>query len=122
MKELEAEGKFTLKTESGKEFEMTKEMLKMEATQVKIHEEKYMPQVIEPAFGIGRIIYCIFEHCFKCREHDAQWTYFDFPAVIAPIKCFVLPLTNSAKFNPQVNEVRQFIKKEGLNSRVDDSL
>ena len=42
-------------------------------------EEKYTPHVIEPSFGLGRIMYCIFEHCFRMREEDAQRTYFDFP-------------------------------------------
>ena len=31
-------------------------------------EEKYIPNVIEPSFGIGRILYAIFEHSFKMRD------------------------------------------------------
>jgi len=42
------------------------------ATETKTsQEEKYVPHVIEPSFGIGRIIYCVFEHCFRQREADA---------------------------------------------------
>ena len=33
-----------------------------------------MPSVIEPSFGIGRIMYAIFEHNFKTREGDEQRT------------------------------------------------
>ena len=29
-----------------------------------VMEEKYTPSVIEPSYGLGRIMYCIFEHCF----------------------------------------------------------
>ena len=33
-----------------------------------------MPSVVEPSFGIGRIMYSIFEHNFKVREGDEQRT------------------------------------------------
>jgi glycyl-tRNA synthetase (class II) len=34
--------------------------------------EEYIPSVIEPTFGIGRIIYSILEHNFKIRLEDNQ--------------------------------------------------
>ncbi len=39
-----------------------------------IHVEEFVPNVIEPSFGVGRILYSIFEHNFKCRAEDAQRT------------------------------------------------
>lgn len=95
-------------------------------------EEKYTPHVIEPSFGIGRILYCIFEHCFKAREHDAQRTFFAFPAGIAPLKCSLLPLMNNAEMNKKVQEISKHPKltylplektliKNGVTSKVDDS-
>lgn len=32
----------------------------------------YTPNVIEPSFGIGRILYSLLEHTFWAREQDAQ--------------------------------------------------
>jgi len=77
---------------NGADCELPNECVKFEAKEKKVLEEKYIPSVIEPSYGIGRIVYCVFEHCFKMREADAQRTYFDFPAIIAPIKCTILPL------------------------------
>ena len=71
------------------------------------HEEKYTPSVIEPSFGIGHIVYCIFEHCFKIRPHEASRTYFTFPPLIAPLKCSILPLIP----NPELNNFVQNISK-----------
>jgi glycyl-tRNA synthetase (class II) len=34
--------------------------------------EEYTPAVIEPAFGIGRIMYTMLEHNFKVRPEDEQ--------------------------------------------------
>jgi len=34
--------------------------------------EEFVPSVIEPSFGIGRIMYSIFEHRFRVRAGDEQ--------------------------------------------------
>ena len=78
----------------GKEVTLTEAHLTIVEQTKTVREEKYTPWVIEPSFGIGRIIYCIFEHCFKIRGSDVNRTYFDFPPVIAPLKCSILPLIN----------------------------
>lgn len=36
--------------------------------------EEIIPNVIEPSFGIGRIMYTVFEHTFHIREGDEQRT------------------------------------------------
>ena len=36
--------------------------------------EELVPSVVEPSFGIGRVMYAIFEHNFKVREGDEQRT------------------------------------------------
>lgn len=38
----------------------------------KVHIEEFTPSVIEPSFGIGRIMYSILEHTFRQREGDEQ--------------------------------------------------
>lgn len=34
--------------------------------------EEFVPSVIEPSFGVGRVMYAVFEHNFKIREGDEQ--------------------------------------------------
>lgn len=34
--------------------------------------EEYIPAVIEPTFGIGRIMYAVLEHNFKIRPENEQ--------------------------------------------------
>lgn len=50
-------------------------------------------------------MYAIFEHNFKQREGDEQRTYFSLPAVVAPLKCSVLPLSGNAEFQPFVRQL-----------------
>jgi glycyl-tRNA synthetase len=84
-------------------------------------EEKYVPWVIEPSFGMGRIMYCIFEHCFKVREQDAQRTYFDFPAAISPIHCSLLPLMTNDEMIKKTREIKKILIQNGVTSKTDDS-
>ncbi len=87
----------------GKNFTVTKEMVSgVKRFQRKVHVEEITPSVIEPSFGVGRIMYAVFEHNFKVREDDEQRTYFALPPSVAPIKCSVLPLSGNQEFVPIV--------------------
>ena len=46
--------------------------------------EEFVPSVIEPSFGIGRIMYAIFEHNFHVREGDEQRTVRKYASVRFP--------------------------------------
>ncbi|PSN57200.1 Glycine--tRNA ligase [Blattella germanica] len=77
----------------GKEFKLTPDMVSVKRHQKTVHVEEIIPSVIEPSFGIGRIMYALFEHNFKMRDGDEQRTFLSLPSVVAPLKCSVLPLT-----------------------------
>uniref|UniRef100_A0AAQ5XQG3 Glycine--tRNA ligase n=1 Tax=Amphiprion ocellaris TaxID=80972 RepID=A0AAQ5XQG3_AMPOC len=70
---LNETGEFTIETE-GKTFKLTKDMVSVKRFQKTLHVEEVVPNVIEPSFGIGRIMYSIFEHTFHVREGDEQRT------------------------------------------------
>lgn len=64
-----------------------------------------IPSVIEPSFGIGRIMYAILEHSFNVREGDEQRVWLSLPPCIAPISCSILPLSGNEKFDPFVQKI-----------------
>ena len=41
---------------------------------VSLAVEEVIPSVIEPSFGLGRIMYTVLEHTFQVREGDEQRT------------------------------------------------
>lgn len=105
----------------GKEVVLNETHLKITEVTKTVSEEKYTPWVIEPSFGIGRIIYCIFEHCFKSRPEDAQRTFFDFPAPVAPLKCSLLPLINRQELNDKTKEIKRMLIRAGISNKLDDT-
>ena len=79
----------------------------------------YTPSVIEPSFGIGRIMYCLFEHSFYVREDDAAKLVFGFKPAVAPVKATVFPLQADARFDKFVGQIHTAIIAKGLAVKVD---
>ena len=104
-----------------KSFELNKEMIDFKREKKTLHVEEVVPNVIEPSFGIDRIMYSLMEHNFKIRDDNKLRTFFTFPAIVAPIKCSVLPLSNNEEFYPFVKEILANLKNEGVRPKLDGS-
>lgn len=98
--ELLENSKVVLKLE-GKEFVLTQEDVSFSEEEKTVMEEKFVPSVIEPSFGISRILYAILEHSFKMR--DEKRTYLNLPPVMAPVKCSILTVINLPEFSKFVH-------------------
>ncbi|XP_049421071.1 glycine--tRNA ligase [Epinephelus fuscoguttatus] len=117
---LNEKGEFSVET-NNKTFKLTKDMVSVKRFQKTLHVEEIVPNVIEPSFGIGRIMYSIFEHSFRIRQGDEQRTYFSFPATVAPYKCSILPLSQNQEFMPFVQQLSEAMTKNSVSHKVDDS-
>lgn len=82
---------------------------------------EYTPNVIEPSFGIGRILYALVEHSFWTREGDEARGVLSFPPAVSPTKVLLVPLSNHGDFGPLVKRLSSKLRKMGVSSRVDDS-
>ncbi|CCD22959.1 glycine--tRNA ligase NDAI_0A08050 [Naumovozyma dairenensis CBS 421] len=85
------------------------------------HVREYVPNVIEPSFGIGRIIYSVFEHSYWNRPEDAARGVLSFPPLVAPSKVLLVPLSNHKDLQPVTKEVSKILRKEQIPFKVDDS-
>lgn len=108
-------------TIKGQEYCIKADMIEVKRYKKTFHVEEYVPSVIEPSFGIGRVMYSIFEHNFKVREGDEQRTYLSLPPLIAPYKCSVLPLSSNAEFMPFVSQLSQSLTQNDVSHKVDAS-
>ena len=52
----------------GKKVTLSKDMISVKKYQKTFHVEEIIPSVIEPSFGVGRVMYAIFEHNFKVKR------------------------------------------------------
>ncbi|KAJ2694283.1 Glycine--tRNA ligase 1, mitochondrial [Coemansia sp. RSA 1285] len=121
---LEKNGKTTVKlsgsTADG-EYEITGDMVSIEKKTITEHVREYTPNVIEPSFGMGRILYSLIEHSFSVRADDEQRAVLSFRAVVAPFKCLVLPLSSHPSFAKPLLDVARQLRSKGVPARVDDA-
>ncbi|KAF1743170.1 hypothetical protein MXB_802, partial [Myxobolus squamalis] len=108
-------------TVDGKIFTIINQMVKKVIFSNKeVFVKEYYPHVIEPSFGIGRILYSLLAHSCMVREQDEQRIWFKFDPIVAPTTCVVLPLSNKEEFQPYVQSVVEKLARHSIPYKVDD--
>ncbi len=103
-------------------FDLTGEHISFKMEKRAVTGHNFYPSVIEPSFGIGRLLYCLWEHSFYVREEseDGKRVVLALKPAIAPVKCAVLPLSKNEVFNDKLQVLGTELGKAGLIYRVDD--
>lgn len=106
---------------NGKMIAVKREWVQISKKMKKISGRHFTPGVIEPSFGIGRMLYCMFEHCYYVRDGDEQRTVFKFTPLAAPIKTTVLPLMSKPELTVVAEEIGRDLRFAGVSNTVDAS-
>lgn len=120
---LEKEGKIEVNVPGvgdGK-VELEKDLIKIEKRTRIEHIREYTPNVIEPSFGIGRILYSMIEHVYWSRPGDEARGVLSFPPTIAPTKVLLVPLSNAPQFKPLVQKLTARLRRLAIANKIDDS-
>ena len=67
--------------------------------------EDFTPNVIEPSFGLGRILYALLEHSYWARESDINRGVLSLPPLVAPVKVLIVPISSHDTFDPLIKEI-----------------
>ena len=113
-------GEYTLRV-GEREFTLTKDVIIFREFTKTTEVEEVIPSVIEPSFGIGRIMYAMWEHNFRTREGDEQRSYLSLPPIIAPYKCSILPIYTKPDFVPFIRTLSKQLTRCDVSHKVDDS-
>ncbi|GAA98156.1 uncharacterized protein L969DRAFT_93235 [Mixia osmundae IAM 14324] len=119
--ELAKDGKTKIEAADGKTYELTSDLISITRQKTKQFTRDFVPNVIEPSFGIGRILYSLLEHSYWARAEDSQRAVMSFPPLIAPVKVLIVPLSNNDAFKPLIRQVQSKLRAHGIASRIDDS-
>lgn len=119
MKAIEEEGKFVV--ELDKTYEVPEELLIFEDVEEEINGEKIIPHVIEPSFGIDRIVYSVLLHSFHTAENEDDKDYFKFAKSIAPVQLGIFPLVNKEGPREIAIELTEKLRSHGFTVEYDAS-
>lgn len=83
-----------------------------------VRGEKVFPHVIEPSFGIDRIVYSVLIHCF--HEEDDK-NIFKLAKDVAPVQVTVLPLMNKQELTEVAISIQEDLRENGFIADYDSS-
>ncbi len=92
--------------------------LSKQSMEVNIEGRKFIPHVVEVAYGIDRPIYCVLESCLR---EDERGAYFAFPTRVAPYKAAVFPLVKKDGLDEKALEVFLLLRKSMVYAIFDRS-
>jgi len=113
------EKKGVLKIEvDGNSHELSPDIIGFEEQEETVRGEKVIPHVIEPSYGIDRIIYSVLLHSYA--ENDDR-TYLKLEKQIAPVGVSVFPLVNKDELVETAHQIRDELRKQNIISEYDGS-
>lgn len=85
-----------------------------------VDRENFIPVVIEPSFGLDRIIYAILEHNFHKRE-DTGYNILSIPHELSPYEVAILPLLSDEEMEGLSEEIFRELLSYNVRAIYDDS-
>ncbi|MFP8954648.1 glycine--tRNA ligase [Natrialbaceae archaeon A-arb3/5] len=84
--------------------------------------EHVTPHVVEPSFGVDRLVYTVLHHAYREDEVDGEErTYLELDPEVAPTFVGVFPLQNDAELESEAREIAAELREAGLSVTYDDS-
>jgi glycyl-tRNA synthetase len=84
--------------------------------------EHVTPQIVEPSFGVGRLVYTVLAHAYSQDEVDGEErTYLALPPAVAPTTVGVFPLMDKDGLDDRAADVARALRETGLSVTYDDS-
>ena len=109
-------------TIEGKEVLITPDLYDIREEVVEVPGEEVTPHVIEPSYGIDRMIYGVLEHSYHEEIVDEEERrVLRIPPAVAPIQVAVFPLMNRNGLPEIALEITDALKTRGILAEFDDS-
>jgi glycyl-tRNA synthetase len=82
------------------------------------HGRRFIPNVVEPSFGLDRLLYVVLEYAYRVKDDRAVLS---FPRDIAPIQVGVYPLVNKDGLPEKTSGVHKKLLDEGFIVEYDEA-
>lgn len=106
----------------GETVEIGSDLVSFEMVEETIRGEEIVPHVIEPSFGIDRILYTVLEHsCYEEMVDEETRTVLKLRPKVVPIQVAVLPLMDRDELMTPAEEIIDALKVRGIYVEYDSS-
>lgn len=109
-------------TIDGESIDIPKEYYDIVEIKEKQTGEKFVPHVIEPSYGIDRVLYFLLEHNYvEGKKKEEDYTILKLNPLVAPIKVGVFPLISDDQLIALAKEIDGSLRNEGIATYYDES-
>jgi glycyl-tRNA synthetase len=109
-------------TIDGESIDIPKECYEIVDIKEKQTGEKFVPHVIEPSYGIDRILYFLLEHNYvEEKKKEDEYTILKLNPKVAPIKAGVFPLIGDENLIKIAKILDRDLRKAGISTFYDES-
>ena len=118
----ELKGDMIRLTVDGEPIEIEPTLVSFESVEEEIRGEEVIPHVIEPSFGIDRILYTVLDHSYYEDAVDGESrAVLKFLPAVAPIEVAVLPLMDRKELVGPARAIVEELRRLGLRVDYDTS-
>ncbi len=106
----------------GETIDIDRSLVSFESVEEEVRGEEVVPHVIEPSFGIDRILYSILDHSYYEDEIDGEKrAVLRFKPQVAPIEVAVLPLMDRSELVGPAKKILEELRSRGMRTDYDTS-
>ena len=106
----------------GGTIDIDRSLVSFESVEEEVRGEEVVPHVIEPSFGIDRILYSILDHSYYEDEIDGEKrAVLRFKPQVAPIEVAVLPLMDRSELVGPAKKILEELRSRGMRTDYDTS-
>ena len=109
-------------TVDGEELVIPADVYTIREETVEVRGEEVMPHVIEPSYGIDRILYCTLEHAYEEEDVEGEIRkVLHLNPGVAPVQAAVFPLMNKDGLDTIARDITADLQKHGILAQYDDN-
>lgn len=118
----QARGKPEVEVEAGgRAVRVPAEMFRVERVREKVAGDYVVPHVIEPSYGVDRILYSVLEANYRPPKDKDDWARLGLPPAMAPVTVGVFPLMGKDNLDTTAQNLEEDLRRSGVMAQYDDS-
>ena len=102
----------------GKELKVPSSCYEVSKRKEKISGSKIVPHVIEPSYGVDRMLYAVLDHSYSKKD---DYVTLRLNGLVAPIKVGIFPLMSKDGLDEIASKIVADVSRAGLMAHYDDS-